>query len=62
MLQLNNNKYAALEVKDNDEDNETISTGGERDNKFTRVQHDDKTTGVDSDNESTEYGSTGATD
>ena len=43
MLQLNNNKYAALAVKDNDEDNDTISTGGESDNKFTRVQHEDKT-------------------
>ena len=34
----------------------------ENNGEITGVRHDDKTTGVDSNNESTELGSTGATD
>ena len=34
----------------------------ENDGKITGVRHNDKITGVDSDNESTELGSRGATD
>ena len=62
MPQLNNNQYAALEGEEDDEDNDTESTGVENDGKIKGVQHGEKTTGVDSDNEITESGSTGATD
>ena len=61
MPQLNNNKYAALTGKEDDEDNETESTGVGNDGEFTGVQHDDKTTGVDRNIESTVLGCRGAT-
>ena len=54
MPQLNNNNYAALAGKEDNEENDTESTGVENDGKITGVQHDEKITGVDSNNESTE--------
>ena len=54
MPQLNNNKYAALAVKEDNEDNDTDSTGVENDRKITGVRNDEKITGVDSNNEITE--------
>ena len=59
---LNNHQYAALAGEDNDEDNDTESTGVENGGEITGVRHDDNTTGVDRDNKSTESGSTVATD
>ena len=53
MPQLNNNQYASMAGNENDEENNTESTGVENDSKITGVRHDDKITGVDSDNEST---------
>ena len=62
MPHLNNNKYVALAGEEDDEENDTKSTGAQNDDKITGVSHDDKITGVDSDNKRTESGSTGATD
>ena len=62
MLQLNNNQYAALAGQEDNEDNDTESTGVENDGKITGVRHNNKTTGVDRNNNSTELGSTGATE
>ena len=62
MPQLNNNQYGSLEGEEEDEDNDTKSTGVYNDGKITGVQHDNKTTGVDSDNESTESGIKEATE
>ena len=50
----------ALAGEEYDEGNDTKSTGVE--NKITGVRHDGETTGVDSDNESTELVRTGATE
>ena len=41
MTQLNNNKYASLAGEEDDEGNETESTGVENDGKITGVQHKD---------------------
>ena len=49
MLHLNNNQYAAISGEEDDEDNDTESTGVENNGKITGVRHDDKTKGVDSD-------------
>ena len=62
MPQLNNNQYAALTGEEDDEDNATECTEVENDGKITEVRHNEKITGVDSDKESTESGSAGATD
>ena len=62
MPQLNNNQYATLAGKEDDEDNATKSIGVEKDVKITGFRHYEKITGVDSDKKSTELGSTGATD
>ena len=62
MPQLNNNQYAALAGEEENEENDTKSTGVENDSEITWVRHDDKIIGVDSDNERTESVSTGATD
>ena len=62
MTQLNNNQYVALAVEEDDEENDTESTGMENNGEISGVQHDNKITGVDSDNEITESGSTGTTD
>ena len=62
MPQLNNNQYAALAGEENDEQNDTKSEGVENDGKIIEVRHDDKITGVDSDNDSIELVSTGVTD
>ena len=53
MPQLNNNQYALLTGKEDDEENDTGSTGVEKDGKITGVRPDDEITGVDSNNEST---------
>ena len=60
--QINNNQYAALEGKEDNEGNDNESTGVDNDSKSTGVRHDDKITGVDSNNKRTESGSTGPTD
>ena len=62
MSQLNKNQYEALAGKEDDEYNDTKSTGVENDGKITWVRHNKKTIGVDNDNKSTESVSTGATD
>ena len=62
MPQLNNNQYAALADEEDDEDNDTESTGAENDGKSIGVRHNEKITGVDTDNERTESGSMGETD
>ena len=62
MPQPNNNKYAELAGEEDNEDNDTESTGVDNDEEITGVRHDGKTTGVDSNNEITESGITGATD
>ena len=59
---INNNQYASLAGEEDDEVNDTKSTGVENDGKITGVRHDNKTTGVDSNNNSTELGSAGATE
>ena len=48
MPQLNTNQYAALAGEEEDEDNDTKSTGVGNDGKTTGVRHDKKITGVDS--------------
>ena len=53
MPQLNNKQYAALEGEEDDEENDTESTGVENDGKITGVRHDDKITGLESDNKRT---------
>ena len=50
MLQLNNNQYAALAGKGNDEDDNTKIIGVENNIEIIGVQHDNKITGLDSDN------------
>ena len=62
MPQLKNNQYAAMAVEEGDEYNDTESTEVDNDGKIKVVQHDKEITGVDSNNESTELGSTGETD
>ena len=62
MPQLKNIQYAALAGKEDDEGNDTKSTGVENGGKITGMRHDDEITGVDSNNESTESGRTGETD
>ena len=54
MPQLNNNQYAALTGREDNEVNDKKSTGVDNDRKITGVRHDEKITGVDSDNESAE--------
>ena len=55
MPQLNNNQYAALVGNEDDEENDTKSTGVENNRKFTGVRHNNEITGVDSDNKSICY-------
>ena len=62
MPQLKNNQYASLAREEYDEEKDTKSTGVENVREIIGVCHNDEITGVDSDNESTEYGSIGATD
>ena len=62
MPQLNNNQYAALAGEEDDEDNDTKSTGVENDSEIKEVRHYEKIIGVHSENEITEPGSTGATE
>ena len=66
MPQPNNNQYTKLEGEEEDEENDTESTGVDNDGKITGVRHNDQITGVDSNNKSTgvksESGSTVATD
>ena len=62
MTKLNSNQYAALAGEEDDEYNDTRSTGVDNHSKITGVRHDEKITGVDINNESTELGKTGATD
>ena len=61
MQQLNNNQYADIAGEEDDEENDTKNTEVENNGKTKGVRHDEKITGVDSENESTELGSTGAT-
>ena len=53
MPQLKKNLYAALAGKEDDEENDTKSTGVENDDKITGVHHDNKVIEADSNNEST---------
>ena len=53
MPQLNNNQYAALAGEEENEENDTKSTGVENNGKITGVRHDNKTSGVDNDNDIT---------
>ena len=62
ITQLNNSQYAEIADKEDDAENDTESTGVENDRKITGVCHNDEITGVDSDNKSTESGSTVAPD
>ena len=62
MPQLNNNQYVALVGEEDDEENYTESTGVENGGEITGVWHEENITGVDSNNESTESGSKGATE
>ena len=62
MPQLNNIQYAALSVKEDNEDNDTENTGVDNNGEIIGVQHDKNITGVDSDNKIMESGSTGETD
>ena len=52
--QINNNQYAVLADKEENENNDNESTGVDNDGKITRVRHDDEITGVDSNNKSAE--------
>ena len=47
MPQLNNNQYAALLGKEDNEGNDTESTGVENDSEIIGVRHDEEITGVD---------------
>ena len=62
MTQINNNQYAALAGKEDNEGNGNESTGVDKGGKIIGVRYDDKITGLDSDNKSAESGSIGATD
>ena len=62
MPKLNNNQYASLAREEDNEGNGNESTGVDNNCEIIDVRHDNKITGLDSDNQSTESGSTGATE
>ena len=62
ITQINNNQYAELTGKEDNEGNNNKSTGVDNDGEITQVRHDEEITGVDSYNKSAELGTTGATD
>ena len=62
ILQINSNQYAALAGKEDNEGNNTESTGVDSDGKIIGFRHYGEITGMDNDNESAESGSMGATD
>ena len=57
--QINNNQYASIADKEENEDNDNKSTGVDNDGEITGVQQHDKIKGVDSNNKSAELGITG---